>query len=143
MKKPANFSPAASSLKPNPLPRSNWTREAGQGRRHILLKFDKPAPAELIAQGQAKAEIELDLAWEFAEEEFGFADLARDYFSESATMTEQPPHCSVCMTRRTTAAQAGPLQKAPAEILQQALAAIEKKKQIQAQIDSWAKSWAR
>ena len=47
---------------------------------NILLKFEKPAPAELIAQAQAQAaEIELDLAWEFApEEEFGFADLARD-----------------------------------------------------------------
>ena len=34
---------------------------------NILLKFEKPAPAELIAQAQAVAEtIELDLAWEFA-----------------------------------------------------------------------------
>lgn len=114
---------------------------------NILLKFDKPAPAELIAQGQAKAEeIELDLAWEFApEEEFGFADLARDYFSESATVTEQAaalfrlydaPH----YFRR---AGKGRFKKAPAEILQQALAAIEKKKQIQAQIDSWAEELGR
>ena len=37
---------------------------------HILLKFEKPAPAELIAQAQAVAEtIELDLAWEFAPED--------------------------------------------------------------------------
>lgn len=114
---------------------------------NILLKFDKPAPAELIAQGQAKAEeIELDLAWEFApEEEFGFADLARDYFSESATVTEQAaalfrlyeaPH----YFRR---AGKGRFKKAPAEILQQALAAIEKKKQIQAQIDTWAEELGR
>ena len=34
---------------------------------HVLLKFDKPAPAELIAEGQRlAAEIDLDLAWEFA-----------------------------------------------------------------------------
>ena len=48
---------------------------------NILLKFEKPAPAELIAQAQAVAEtIELDLAWEFApEDEFGFGDLAREY----------------------------------------------------------------
>ena len=47
---------------------------------NILLKFEKPAPAELIAQAQAVAEtIELDLAWEFApEDDFGFADLARE-----------------------------------------------------------------
>ena len=34
---------------------------------NILVKFEKPAPADLIAQAQAVAEtIELDLAWEFA-----------------------------------------------------------------------------
>ena len=109
---------------------------------HILLKFEKPAPAELMAQAQAvAATIELPLAWEFApEEEFGFADLARDYFSASATLAEQAgalfalydaPH----YFRR---AGKGRFKKAPAEILQQALAAIEKKKQLQAQIDAWA-----
>ncbi|MFG0594055.1 MULTISPECIES: ribonuclease catalytic domain-containing protein [Delftia] len=109
---------------------------------NILLKFDKPAPAELIAQGQAMAaQIDLDLAWEFApEEEFGFADLARDYFSDNATLAQQAgalfriyeaPH----YFRR---AGKGRFKKAPAEILQQALAGIEKKKQIQAQITAWA-----
>src|SRR5437868_6439660 len=49
---------------------------------HVLLRFEKPQPAELIAQGQALArEIDLDLAWECASDgEFGFAALARDYF---------------------------------------------------------------
>ena len=58
---------------------------------HILLKFEKPAPAELMAQAQAvAATIELPLAWEFApEEEFGFADLARDYFSASVALAEK------------------------------------------------------
>ncbi|MDR3018346.1 ribonuclease catalytic domain-containing protein [Delftia acidovorans] len=109
---------------------------------NILLKFDKPAPAELIAQAQAQAaQIDLDLAWEFApEEEFGFADLARDYFSDKATLAEQAgalfrlydaPH----YFRRCGK---GRFKKAPAEILQQALAGIEKKKQIQAQITAWA-----
>ena len=109
---------------------------------HILLKFDKPEPAELIAKAEAiAASIELDLAWEFApDEEFGFADIARDYFSESAPLSEQAgmlfalygaPH----YFRR---AGKGRFKKAPAEILQQALVAIEKKKQLQAQIDAWA-----
>ena len=54
---------------------------------HALLKLEKPAPAELVAKGQQLAEdIELDLAWEFAsDEEFGFADLAREYFSADAS----------------------------------------------------------
>ncbi len=109
---------------------------------HILLKFEKPAPAELMAQAQAvAATIELPLAWEFApEEEFGFADLARDYFSASATLAEQAgalfalyeaPH----YFRR---AGKGRFKKAPAEILQQALAAIEKKKLVMQQIADWA-----
>jgi exoribonuclease II len=109
---------------------------------NILLKFDKPSPADLLAQAQAQAaEIDLDLAWEFApEDDFGFADIAREYFSAQATLVEQAamllavfgaPH----YFRR---AGKGRFKKAPAEILQQALAAIEKKKQLQAQIDTWA-----
>lgn len=109
---------------------------------NILLKFDKPAPAELLAQArEIAAGVELPLAWEFApEEEFGFAELARDYFSAQAPVTEQAgmlvalfeaPH----YFRR---AGKGRFRKASAEVLQQALAAIEKKKQVQAQIDAWA-----
>ncbi|MFT4242115.1 MAG: RNB domain-containing ribonuclease [Acidovorax sp.] len=114
---------------------------------HILLKFDKPAPADLIAQAQAVAQgMELDLAWEFApEDEFGFADLARDYFSDNATLAQQAgalfalydaPH----YFRR---AGKGRFKKASAEILQQALAAIEKKKAVQAQIEAWAAALAQ
>jgi len=114
---------------------------------HILIKFDKPTPAELMAQAQAQADgMELDLAWEFApEEEFGFADLARDYFSENATLAQQAgtllalydaPH----YFRR---AGKGRFRKASAEILQQALAAIEKKKLVLAQIDEWAAQLGR
>jgi exoribonuclease-2 len=114
---------------------------------HILIKFDKPSPAELMAQAQAQADgMELDLAWEFApEEEFGFAELARDYFSENATLTQQAgtllalfdaPH----YFRR---AGKGRFRKASAEILQQALAAIEKKKLVLAQIDEWAAQLGR
>lgn len=109
---------------------------------NVLLKFDKPQPAELLREAQAIAgTIELDLAWEFApEEEFGFADLARDYFSDKATLAQQAgallrlfeaPH----YFRR---AGKGRFRKAPAEILQQALAGIEKKKQLLAQIAAWS-----
>ena len=114
---------------------------------HILLKFEKPAPAELVAQAQAVSDtIDLQLAWEFAPEgEFGFADLARDYFSANATLAEQAgallrlyeaPH----YFRR---AGKGRFKKAPADILQQALAAIEKKKAVLAQIAEWAEQLGR
>ena len=109
---------------------------------NLLLKFDKPSPTDLMRDAQAlSATIELDLAWEFApEDEFGFTDLAREYFSAQATLTEQTaalfrlyeaPH----YFRR---AGKGRFKKASADVIAQALAGIEKKKQIQAQIESWA-----
>ena len=108
---------------------------------HMLLRFEKPGPAELMAQATALAgSIELDLAWEFApDEEFGFADLAKDYFSASPSTLEQAAalmrlHEAPHYFRR---AGKGRFRKASAEIVQQALAAIEKKKQVQAQIEDW------
>ncbi|MFM2052411.1 MAG: hypothetical protein RL456_448 [Pseudomonadota bacterium] len=109
---------------------------------HVLLKFDKPAPAELLAEGQRLAEeIDLDLAWEFAPEgEFGFADLARDYFDAKAGATHQAaalfrlfgaPHYFRRLGR-------GQFRKAPEDIVKAALAAIEKKAQVAAQIEAWA-----
>jgi len=109
---------------------------------NVLLKFEKPQPQELLREAQEVASgIELDLAWEFApEEEFAFGDLAREYFSAQATLPQQAgallrlfeaPH----YFRR---AGKGRFRKAPPEILQQALAGIEKKKQLQAQIGAWA-----
>jgi exoribonuclease II len=107
----------------------------------MLLKFDKPAPAQLMAAAQAMSQtIELEMAWEFSpEDEFGFADLARDYFSAHATLEQQAgmlfrlfeaPH----YFRR---AGKGRFRKAPADLIALALAAIEKKKQLQQQIDQW------
>ena len=108
----------------------------------MLLRFDKPAPSALLSEASELAQtIDLDLAWEFApDEEFGFADLAADYFSVGPTPVQQAasllrlfeaPH----YFRR---AGKGRFRKAAAEIVQQALAAIEKKKQVQAQIEAWA-----
>ena len=107
----------------------------------MLLKFEKPAPAALLSEAAALSPtIELELAYEFASDnEFGFADLAQDYFSSAATTVQQVAalmrlHEAPHYFRR---AGKGRYRKAPAEIVQQALAAIEKKKQIQAQIEAW------
>ncbi len=118
---------------------------------NALLKFEKPAPAELVAAGQKLSEeIELDLAWEFAsEEEFGFADLARDYFSSDAAKPASLEQQAAALFRLFEAphyfrrAGKGRFRKAPAEILQQALNAIEKKKQLAAQITAWAEELGR
>jgi exoribonuclease-2 len=109
---------------------------------NVLLKFDKPSPAILLEEANTLSEsIDLNLAWEFAPEtEFGFSDLAHDYFSTSASITEQvaalitlfqAPH----YFRR---AGKGRFRKASTEVVAQALAAIEKKKLVQAQIENWA-----
>ena len=109
---------------------------------NVLLRFDKPQPAELIARAQAlSADIDLDLAWEFAPEgEFGFDELARDYFDAGAGVEHQAaalfrlfeaPH----YFRR---AGKGRFKKAPEDIVKAALLGIERKKQLAAQIDQWA-----
>ena len=108
----------------------------------MLLRFEKPAPAELLRDASATASsIELELAWEFAPpDEFSFTDLAREYFSDKASLSEQV----ACLLKLSEAphyfrrAGKGHFKKAPADIIAQALAAIEKKKQLQAQIEDWA-----
>ncbi len=113
---------------------------------NALLRFDKPGPAELVAAATRLAEsMELDLAYEFAPaDEFGFTDLAREYFSAGPSAqpsTQEQVAALMCLQgaphyfRR---AGKGRFKKAPPEVLAQALAAIEKKKQIQAQIEAWA-----
>lgn len=109
---------------------------------HIVLRFEKPAPAELIAEARAlAATMDLDLAWEFAAEgEFGFADLAADYFQSNPTQAQQAAALFALFEAPHYFRRAGKgrFKKAPAEIVQQALAAIEKKKQVLAQIAEWA-----
>ena len=109
---------------------------------NVLLKFAQPQPAELMASAQALSkDIDLDLAWEFAPDaEFGFADLARDYFEAAAGVEKQAaalfrlfeaPHYFRRLGK-------GQFRKAPEEIVKAALLGIERKKQVAAQIDAWA-----
>jgi exoribonuclease-2 len=108
----------------------------------LLLRFDKPQPAELLRAAQALAQgFDLDLAWEFAPEgEFGFADLAGDYFGSQAAAEQLA--CWLALSgaphyfRR--AGKGGQFKKAPQEQVQAALAGIEKKRQQAAQMAHWA-----
>ena len=108
----------------------------------VMLRFDQPAPAELLAQAAALApSIELELAWEFAPEgEFSFAELARDYFSAKAGADQQAatllrlfeaPHYFRRLGR-------GNFKKAPEDIVKAALLGIERKRQQALQIEAWA-----
>ncbi len=113
--------------------------ETASGKRvkiksaNILLRFQEPAPGELLARAQTlAADIEPDFLWECSvEAEFHFADFADDYFGHKANATEA--------SALLTALQAAPVyfhrkgrgrfRKAPPEILAAALAGLEKKRQ--------------
>lgn len=108
---------------------------------NVLMRFEKPEPSHLLPKGHAlAADVDLDLAWEFApEDEFGFAELAGVYFQDPPLLEQQ-------LAALLTLSQAphyfrkagkGRYKKAAAEVVQQALAAIEKKQAMQAQIDAW------
>ncbi len=109
---------------------------------NVMLKFEQPAPAELMTRARTLADdIDLDLAWEFAPEgEFGFADLARDYYDAKAGVDKQ----AAALFRLFDAPHyfrrigKGQFKKAPEEIVKAALLAIERKKQVAAQITAWA-----
>ena len=109
---------------------------------NVLLRFAKPEPAALMtAAHAAAAEIDLDLAWEFAPEgEFSFGDLAAEYFSAKAGCDLQAavlfklfeaPH----YFRR---AGRGLFKKAPEETVKAALLGIARKAEQAALIESWA-----
>ena len=107
-----------------------------------VLRFAAPEPAALLEQAQQQAaDVDLSLAWEAAPEgEFGFAQVAAEYFGAGAGVVQQAAmllalHGAPHYFRR---AGKGRFKKAPADIVAQALAAIEKRKKIAAQVDAWA-----
>ena len=111
---------------------------------NALLRFEKPAPAAFVSAAQSLSQtIELELAWEFSpDEEFGFADLARDYFASDgkAATLEQQAAALFCLFESPhyfRRAGKGRFRKAPADVIALALAAIEKKRQIAGQITQW------
>ena len=114
---------------------------------NVLIKFAKPSPTELLAQAPAlAAEIDLDLIWEVApEEDFGFEDLASEYYGSATTAVQQ----AAMLTRIFEAPHyfhrrgKGRFRKAPEDILKQALVAIERKKQQAQQIQQWGEELAQ
>ena len=112
----------------------------------LLLQFESPAPAVLWQAAQAaRASMETELAYEFAQdEEFDFIELAKDYFSSDASLAQQlaslfllfeAPHYFRRLGK-------GRFKKAAPEVVALALAALEKKRLLQAQTDQWAQDLA-
>lgn len=99
---------------------------------HVLLRFAEPTPAQLIERAQAQAGlIDLDFLWEVApQDEFGFVDLARDYFGaepsaeQAAALLFRLHSAPVYFYRKGR----GRFRPAPADTLQAALAAVERKR---------------
>jgi exoribonuclease-2 len=104
---------------------------------HVLLRYEQPAPAALLTQAQAAAaEIDLDFLWECApQDEFGFAELARDYAGHAPSAVEAAAillrlHGAPVYFHRKGR---GRYKPAPPEVLRAALAAIEKRRQQEEQ----------
>jgi len=127
--------------------------ETPHGRRakikaaNVLLHFERPAAAELLAAAQAYAAgLDSDFLWQCCGGgEFGFADLAREYVGREPTPVESAgvllklQSAPIYFHRRGR----GRFQAAPAETLKLALAAAEKKQRVAAQIADWAARLAR
>ena len=113
---------------------------------NVLIKFAKPSPAEVLAQGAAQsAEIDVDLIWEVApEEDFSFEDVTREYFSANADAVQQTAMLMRLFEtpRYFHRRGKGRFRKAPEDILKLALAAIERKKQQALQIEQWTQELA-
>lgn len=122
--------------------------EAAHGKRSkvkasaVLLRFDGQSLAAFIPEAQSRAEgIDPQFLWEVCgKEEFGFADLARDYYGHApapleATAVALALHASPMYFYRRGK---GRYQAAPEENLRAALAGLEKKRRQQEQVDAWA-----
>ncbi|MDB5960029.1 MAG: ribonuclease, partial [Massilia sp.] len=101
--------------------------------KDVLLQYEKPAPAELLEAAKAIAlDADLEFLWEVAgEEEFGFAELAADYFGhtplpfEAAGLILALHGAPIYFYKKGR----GRYKAAPEQSLRAAQAGIEKKKQ--------------
>jgi exoribonuclease-2 len=107
----------------------------------VLFRFDTPAPAELMQKAQDLAQtFEIDFLWECApQDEFAAADFAQDYFGHPPNAIE---HAALIFALNSAPAYfhrrgKGRYRPAPPDILEAALAAIEKKRRQAEQQQEW------
>ena len=132
---------------------ASYQVESPHGRRskvkaaNVLLSFERPAGAELLAQARSFAEgLDSEFLWQCCGSgEFGFEWLAREYVGrqpsavETAGVLIKLQAAPVYFHRRGR----GRFQAAPEATLRLALAGLEKRKRIEAQIEEWAGALAR
>jgi len=121
--------------------------ESASGKRSkikaatVLLRFAAPSPTQLLEQAGLQAEaIEPDFLWECVNDgEFSFLDFARDYHGHEPGPVEAAAvllalHAAPIYFHRKGK---GHFKKAPPDILQAALASLEKKRQQALTIEGW------
>ena len=113
---------------------------------NVFVEFTEPMDAFLERAQAEAAQIDTDLLWEFCgEDEFTAQNIAADYFGHPPSQHE--------LAATLIALYAAPMyfykkgkgifKAAPEDTLKQALAAIERKKQQDAQIAAWAEELAQ
>jgi exoribonuclease-2 len=124
--------------------------ETPHGRRakvksgHVLMQFERPAAAELLAQARQYADgLDTDFLWQCcAGREFGYQELAREYVGREPTPVEATGlllklHAAPMYFYRRGR---GRFQAAPEDTLKRAIAGVEKKRRIQAQVEAWTQA---
>jgi exoribonuclease-2 len=114
---------------------------------NVLLRFDGVSGSDFMSHANKLAEaIEVDFLWECCgDDEFGFTDMAREYHGRGATALE-----STAVLLRLHSAPVyfhrkgkGRYRRAPPDILRAALAAVERKRQQQTQVQSYVEQLCR
>jgi exoribonuclease-2 len=132
----------------------NSSRSGPHGKRakikskDVLLRFPEPGAVELLAQAETMAGgIDADFLWQCCgAEEFGFADLAREYCCRAPSARMEAAgivvnlHAAPMYFYRKGR---GRYRAAPPETLRVALVGIEKKKKQQLKISVWAEQLER
>ena len=107
----------------------------------VLLRYAEPSPAQLVAEAQRQArELDPDFLWEVSgEDDFGYTDLAREYYGhapgpvEAAAVALALAAAPMYFYKRGK----GRYRKAPAGALAAALASVERKKREAEQMAAW------
>ena len=122
--------------------------EAVSGKRqkikaaHVLLRFAAPSPAETMAKAnEIVGELDPNFLWEVsADDEFGFDELAREYYgatpapAESAAVALALARAPMYFHRKGR----GRYRKAPPEALKAALASVARKEREARDIATWS-----
>ena len=126
--------------------------EAASGKRlkikaaSVLLRFTTGGAAETLADAhKLAADFDANFLWEASgDAEFGFDDLAREYFGRAPAPAEAAAIALLLSASPTHFYRKGKgrYRKAPPDALEAALASVERKKREAAQGDAWVNDLA-